>query len=292
MKSILPLALMALFVLSSPVSAEDSQNHAHKPQLYDYDGAPVDPLCFLSNVGTEEAPVYPTRFCQHEDIVNIGQSGIDESQYVAVSYEESFYDDETEESISSFGFIGYRAVGMVEYEGQDLLAVVLIENGGGSGTFTQLMLLDPVRDEAEKTLNYRHVETLTTGDRCMGGIAEANIDPDSNELIYRVHTTMADMFTVSDDPERDILDSMEYRSLPYCAVCCYGEVEYSLDEFRGVFFSQDRHKPEEDSGAASCVEDLVDLNVTQAKQSYFDAEDFGFFIRELEHTCLGRMEGE
>ncbi|MBL4804546.1 MAG: hypothetical protein JKY71_06740 [Alphaproteobacteria bacterium] len=292
MRYVLPLALMALFVLSSPASAEDPATAVHKPQLYDYNGAPVDPLCFLSNVGTEEAPVYPTRFCQYEEIVNVGQSGLDESKFVAVSFEEAFYDPETDESISSFGFIGYRAIGMVEHEGRDLMAVIVVENGGGSGTFTELMLLDPVRDEEEKTLNYRHVETLVTGDRCMGGVYDATIDPENKDLIYRVKTTMADMFLLTGDTEREILKSDAYESLPFCAICCYAEAEFSLEEFRGVFFPQNRHTPTDGSEAAQCVEGLVDLNVTQAKQSYFGKEDFGFFIRELEHTCLGRMEGE
>jgi len=288
MKNVISFLFVALFCFSSAVAAED----IHKPQLYDYHGTPVDPLCFLNNIGTEDAPIYPTRFCQYEEIVNVGQSGIDENKFVAVSYEESYYDPETEESFSSFGFIGYRAIGMVKGDdGNEYMALVLVENGGGSGTFSSIMLVDPVRDEAEKTLNFHHIETLSVGDRCMGGYKDAWVE--DGELYFRVHTTMIDMLGLVGEPDREILRSEAARWLPGCASCCYAEVEYSTEEFRGVFFPKDRMKPDENnSEAARCIDELVDLNVTQAKQDYFGAEDFGFFVRELEHVCLGRVEGQ
>ena len=281
--------LLIILLLIPTLAAHASDDH--KPQLYDYEGNPVDPLCFLSNIGTEDKPIIPTRFCKFEEIVNVGQSPV-ESPFVGASFEEEFYDAETDERFSSHGFIAYRAIGMVEYKGRDLMAVWQMENAGGSGTFSSLQLYDPVRDEEEQTLNFHHVETIAYGDRCMGGIAEAKVDPENKDLIFRVHTTMGDMFRFVGDEEREILKSDLYNRLPYCALCCYAQAEHSLEEFRGMFFPAERHKPDADNEAGGCVEELVELNVTQAQQDYFGKEDFGFFISELEHVCLGRIEGE
>ena len=280
---------MVIIVLCAvPAVAADN----HKPQLYDFHGSPVDPLCFLSNHGTQDNPVYPTVDCEPDGIVNIGNSPLDE-RFVAVSYEEEHCDPEVaDECFSTYGFIGYRAIGMVEYQGRDLMALWIVENGGGSGVFHTLMLVDPVRDEETHSLTYHHVETLVSGDRCMGGIASAQIDPENKDLIYRVHTTMADMFLLVGDAERDVLSYEGYKDLPFCAVCCYAQAEYSLEELRGLEFTSERYESFEDvDESEACVENLVALNVTNS-QSYFGKEALETFIRELEHVCLGRMEGE
>ncbi len=281
------LTILIMF-LGFPALAEDN----HKPQLYDYYGSPVDPLCFLSNHGTEDNPVYPTVDCELEEIVNVGNSPLDE-RFVAVSYEEEHCDPEVGDGcFSTYGLIGYRAIGMVEYQGHDLMALWLVENGGGSGTFHTLMLVEPVRDEEAGILTYRRIETLVVGDRCMGGIASAQIDPENKDLIYRVNTTMADMFLLVGDAEREVLTYDTYADLPFCAICCYAEAEYSLEEFRGLEFTSARYESFEDiDESEECVENLVALNVKNG-HSYFGKEEFGIFIRELEHVCLGRMEGE
>lgn len=281
--------LALLFLLALPAHAETSS----KPQIYDQGGAPVDPLCFLSNFGTEDAPVYPTKNCEWEGLVSVGEEAPLPPEYVSTYYEDHFFDPETDETSVSRGFIGYRAIGQVEIDGGSYLAVVLIENGGGFGTFSSLMLLDMVYDEENEQRVFPLHKTLAYGDRCMGGIADARIDEENGDLIYEVNTTMADIFLLSGDPERDTLKSDAYKSLPTCAPCCYAVAAFSPKELRGVNFIPSRMKPEEgsDSKAATCVENMVKLNEDHGNH-YFDAEDFGHFIRELEHVCLGRMEGE
>lgn len=262
------------------------------PQIYDYDGVAVSPLCFLNNIGTEEIPVYPTRLCNSEGLEATGSTALDAHKFVSVSYEYSLYDDESEENFVTRGFVAYRALGMVDYEGDSYLALWLLENGGGSGTFSTLMLLDYIRDEADKTVHYKRVRSLAFGDRCMGGIVDAIVQ--EGQLQFYLHTTMADMFLLIDDAERPILKSDAYKDLPFCAACCYAVAEYDLEGLRGVNFPAERHYPDAQNSknkAANCIEELVDMNSAQG-QSYFDTDAFGVFIRELEHVCLGRMEGE
>lgn len=264
---------------------------AHKPHLYDLDGTPVNPLCFLSNIGTEDAPIYPTTFCEGEDISSSGESVLDEGRFVSTDYQSHYYDHETDETFTSQGFVGYRVIGQVDHKNNSYLAVVTLENGGGSGTFSSIMLLEPTINPDNDTRAFRQVEVLTYGDRCMNGYADAWVE--DGELIYRVHSTMIDMLGFSGDPERAILKADAASSLPFCAACCYAQAEFSSEGFRGMFFPKERMKPaKDDSEAATCIEELVDLNITQAKQDYFNEEDYGFFVREIEHTCLGAVEGE
>ncbi|NCT40969.1 MAG: hypothetical protein GW778_04830 [Alphaproteobacteria bacterium] len=279
-------ALLLIAVLLVPCLAAIAED-LHKPQLYDHNGMAVDPLCFLSNIGTEDAPVYPTAHCVGPEISGIGESVLDEARFVSSGYRSAIYDEDAGETFSYHGFIGYRAIGQVEYEGGNYLAMVLIENGGGSGIFSTIMLVHPTINPDDQTMTFRLIATLSSGDRCMGGYADAWVD--DGDLYYRVETTMADMMTYTGDPQRDILDSDAAKSLPYCASCCYAQAEYSAEEFRGMFFPQDRSQPSTYSSEAEiCVENLVQAKTAGGEQAYLGAEDFGFFTDEIERICLGR----
>lgn len=287
-KSKLLLTLLSVSVLCGASPAALAEEALAKPQLYDHNGTPVDPLCFLSNIGTEEEPIYPTTLCQWEEFVNLDEAPLDPERFVSVAYEESYQDPETDEVFKSNGFIGYRAIGHVGQVDGGHEAVLTVENGGGSGTFTTLMLLEMDKNEDNDTI-FHESEVIAAGDRCMGGIDDAYTE--DSQLHYTQHTTMADMLLLSGDPEREILKSDLYQSLPYCAACCYGLAHYDENGFTGISFTEKRHKPDADNETATCVENLVNLNVTNGITK-FSKEDFDTFVREIEHTCLGRVEGE
>lgn len=271
-------------------SAQASEGAQHKPHIYDHAGAPVDPLCFLSNFGTEDAPIYPTQNCEWEGLVSVADAPpLEPERFVSTYYEDHYYDPETEETHVSRGFVGYRAIGQVAVDGGSYLALHLVENGGGSGTFSSLMLLDMKYDEENSQRVFPLYRGVAFGDRCMGGIADARLE--DGELVFALNTTMADIFNLTGEPEREILQSEAYKALPYCAACCYGVAEFDLEGFRSIEFIPNRMKPEAENEAAACVEKMVKLNEDYG-QHVFSAEDFGFFVRELEHTCLGRMEGK
>ncbi len=285
----IPLLLCAapLFIMSPTAQAEEPA--AQKPQLYDYNGTPVDPLCFMNNHGTEDKPVYPTQFCDGEGLRSTGESVLDETRFVSTVYEEEYFDPETDERETYRGFIGYRAHGHVETDEGGYELVTLVENGGGSGVFSSLMLLETLRDETEQTTKFRRHEILATGDRCVGGIRDASVD--QGYVNYSVHATMYDLMFASGDPDRDFLKSGPIDKISSCAICCYAELHYDMNGLTKVTFPEERWQPEESNEPASCVENIVDLNVSNGI-STFTPEEFHFLARELEHTCLGRVEGE
>ncbi len=257
------------------------------------DGKPIDPFCFAVSHSFEDGlSDVPVRNCE-SDLLQKEE----EFEKGPQSYGVHFSYKSEEHSMA-------RPYMLYQFVGPDLtlppaeapaptplpaidedFPVILYYNTGGTGNFSNLLWLR--RDGDVLKL----VKGLAAGDRCMGGIAAANIAGDGY-LTYRVHTTMADMLNFTADPEREIMQTEAAKSLPFCATCCYGEAEFDDEEFRGVYFPPGRSKPEEGEGeAARCIENLVALNEQNGK-SYFAAEDFGFFVREIEHTCLGRMEGE
>lgn len=281
MKSLLPI-LFAL-LLSLPAWADDT------PILKDYHGDAVSPLCFLQNVGTEEEPVYPTQDCRDESVSKVSPFTSKNSRYTGQAYEQSFPGiDGDDEGFVERGTVSYRAIGEVE---DGLIAVHLIENGGGSGVFSSLILLEPQRHNGDKTLNYEQKDVLAFGDRCNGGVKDAWME-DGRVLAYSRSVTMYDMLGLVGDPQRAILSSETAEDLPFCAACCYAEAVFDEDEFREIVFPEDRNKPYKYSSEAThCVEDLIALNIENGGNT-IGKEAFGTLVREIEHTCLGRMEGE
>ncbi len=278
-----------MLFLSGPVHAEEA---LHRPQLYDHNGAPVDPLCFIHNYGAEDAPVYPTQNCEWEGLASVGEEApLDENRFVSTAYEDRYFDPETEETFISHGFIGYRAIGHIGTPDAGYEAVVVVENGGGSGIFSSIMLLETRFDEDTQSRVFARRQVLGTGDRCMGGYENANIK--DGKLEFSINTTMGDMLRFAGNEERPILKSDAAGSLPYCSICCYAVAHFDENaDLLGVSFKPERMKPDEhDSEAAHCVEKLVALNVDHG-QIYFPAADFEYFVREIEHVCLGRVEGE
>lgn len=279
----------------TPLPSTPTSSDAHKPQLYDFNGVAVDALCFITNFGGDDEPVYHTDNCEETSGYTLRDlpTGFDE-RFVSAAYESTYTEPDTGETyIDIRGLIAYRALGVVDRGHEQYIAVWIIENSGGSGTFSWISLLKVLRDEQTQSLQYQEVETLSAGDRCMGGVRDAYMDQE-NMLHYETNETLWSLFYLSGDPDREILQSEQFNSLPFCASCCYGYAEYDQDEFRGVHFLPNDERwqlSESSSEAAQCTDNMI-ANQILHNGSYMGAEDFGFFIRELEHVCLGRMEGE
>lgn len=287
------VVFMALMLFSMPAMAQEAtQDAEHKPQIYDFNGAPVDPLCFLNNVGAEDKAVYPTIGCEWAELSATGESPLD-PKFVSASYEENFYDPETGENFKSHGFVGYRAIGQVKDGDQNSLAVHVVENGGGSGVFHTLMLLDIDKDKDGNMILRQH-SVITGGDRCNGGIRAADVK--DGQLYYQQNVTMFDMLGLVGDPERDILQSERANGVYSCAICCYGIAEFTMDGLQRISFDDKRFKPhdkdnDKDHEASHCIEAMVNLNVSNGIHT-FTKDEFSALLREIEHVCLGRMEGE
>lgn len=181
------------------------------------------------------------------------------------------------------GLIGYRYLGEVEAH----KAVWLVENSGGSGIFTTLVLLDLVESEDGKFL--KPFKGIAFGDRCSGGISDAQIV--NGQLVYDRDMTPYDLMSLTGDPDREILQSAEIGQLPACSVCCYGKAHYEGEDFAGVLF--DQRLPEgiaaktyqEGSSVEKCFDDQLVAALKDGK-FYLNADDFAAFVGTVEKSCL------
>lgn len=247
------------------------------------EGAPVNPLCFLNVMGESPEAPFPVENCGGENIAlnpEAAPGPLDED-YLTAHYVISAEDEQYP------GVVAYRYLG--EHEGHD--AVLVIQHGGGSGVFSALLLLDYDADSRQLV----PARVLAAGDRCNGGVTGAAIA--DGALVYETDVTPYEMMGLAGDPERPVIQSDAAAQLPSCSICCYGRAQFENGEFTGITldsrllqgFAAKTYS--EEKPAERCFDDLVKLNIENG-QTYLNAEEFASFVREIEHVCLGRTEGE
>ena len=185
----------------------------------------------------------------------------------------------------------YTYVG--EKDGGHVISAVW--NTGGTGFFSGLMILE--RKDAE----FNIIETIAGGDRCNGGIYQARID-ESGEIIYQQNITPYDMVILGGDPDRPFLESVKaYDDLDACAACCYGTAEYKGETLNAINITPgiaeglaaERTYAEGDAAREKqiCFDNRLRLRLEDGIMRY-DISGWEIFISEVEHVCLGRVEGE
>lgn len=244
-------------------------------------GKTVSPLCFVKGSGEESLPSYPVQNCADDQLrldPKSAASPLDSNEFISNSYVEAMGDGGEE----YHGYVGYRYLGTYDNH----YAVRLVENGGGSGVFVSLVLLD--YDKASDQLVTR--EIVATGDRCNGAVAAAEIT--GGKLVYERDVTPYDMMSLVGDPQRPVLQSAAAHGLPSCASCCYGRAQFDGDRFIGLLF--DRRLPQgfahknysSASAAEKCLDDKLGTNMKQG-HIYYNADDFKGLVKDIEQTCLG-----
>src|SRR5690606_23485956 len=93
-----------------------------------------------------------------------------------------------------------------------------INNGGGSGDFTNLYLVQRLDSH---TLG---IQTIAGGDRCNGGIQ--NVTKKNNHLTFIVNLTPYDLIALSNTKIQNL---NAYDDLAACAVCCAAKAFYIVD---------------------------------------------------------------
>lgn len=258
------------------LKAEMQEAAAAVPMLV-VDGVSVDPLCFAGKSLEEAAPSYPVRNCDAGGLMPDPDAVMPPySDRFAVSVYKSRISDEMVR-----GTVGYRYVGM--YQGH--YAVWMVENTGGTGMFGSLVLLD--YDAAAGRLTT--AETLAAGDRCNGSVSGAEINGDT--LIYERDVTPYDIMGLIAGPGTDAA-----KSLPSCAVCCYGRAQFENGALTGIAF--DSRLPQALAGktygsgqeAEQCFDSILKKRFEQ-NQSYCGKDDFAAFAGTIAASCAG-AEGE
>lgn len=177
------------------------------PDSLMYSGMPVDSLCF-ANPDTK---------------INLKRCGAAWEKYRII-------DSHTD--LNKKGYIGYDwadttnapgAQGFSYYRyfkaGNNQFWIYSINNGGGSGNFTNLYLVKRL------DANTLSVKNIAGGDRCNGGIQDVS---EKNAVVtFSVNLTPYDLVALSHVKLNTI---NAYDDLAACAACCAGKAFYTVDK--------------------------------------------------------------
>jgi hypothetical protein len=279
MKTFSLMLLAAVFLIGGCLKSQAAET---LPPALLVDGQPIDALCF-SPVGGEPVETLSVKDCG-KDL--IAKERKDENALThSVSY---IYADDPEGDMGT-SYVQYRYIG----ESAGASVVLVSWSGGGSGQFSTLLELTRDGDAL------KIVKILGGGDRCNGGIADAVINK-KGEVEFKMSATPFDLVSVGGDPERAFMQTVKpFDDLDACAICCLGTVNYTNDAYAGVSISKDYldslYKDRTGESALSekqaCFAERMKSN-TDGVQYEFAPDDWEAIVREVEHVCLGRVEGE
>lgn len=138
--------------------------------------------------------------------------------------------------------IYYRYLGEVNRQSKQTKAVLVLWSGGGTGLFSDIVFL-----EADKG-KLRRVDEIEGGDRCSGGISDADL----SHGVLSYHKQVTPMMLMTMHQKR-----RSYDSLSDCAVCCIGELIYQEDKLIGFKFKRSLAKNRKENKMMRCFNRLA-----------------------------------
>lgn len=238
-----------------------------------YHGQPIDALCFAPTGGGE-----PGR-------INLSKCGMSVEKYVS---------DNEDGSMKKQGFIGtswkdnaqnYPAQGYSYYNyfnaGNGQYWIYSINNTGGSGSFTLLMLVKRINLD---TLEYK---TFLGGDRCNGGIADV-ISDTNGQLKVSVNLTPYDIYNPTAQKNTKL---NAYDDLAACASCCTAKANYEVDKdkpkFKSISLNQVKSIDELPTQGSyqKCFNQLY-MEYLKKGQNQLTEEQAKTFVTQFNHSCV------
>lgn len=234
-----------------------------------YQGKPIDSLCF-SDVSSNTIAL---RKCGSKN-ANYFIKGINSKLQ-----KEGFIGYNWENRGISRGLQGYTYYHFYPAE-KSKYWIYTLNNGGGSGDFTNIYL---VERKDKETFSIRNI---TGGDRCNGGIE--NVKENNNVLSWSVNLTAWDLVKLADKK----ININAYDDLAACAVCCIGKSYYTIKsgyqpEFHQVKLENLKSTTEmPDQGKYEACFNRIYLNYVSKNAIYLDKEKLNNFIEYFKKTCL------
>ncbi|MFI4937922.1 MAG: hypothetical protein ACHQJ6_05370 [Candidatus Berkiellales bacterium] len=280
MKLISKLAVITLF----PVIAFAEATSPSIPTDLIYGGKPIDPLCF---VGSDEYSngIIPLASCgisaKKDHKIKSKAEELIKKGFIGYDFEYPL--DETGEN-KTVGSAYYKAFG----KNDNLNIVMTIYNSGGTGEFTNLLLIKREGDNIQ-------TQNILGGDRCNGGFFDMK-RVSSTALTYQLSLTAFDFLTLANDNPHQL---KAYDDLDSCAICCAASALYErkigpdFGNPKLVYIDFDQYSPEEGSRESApkyqaCFDKLINsykkkglhrLNMEQLKE----------FTKTFNQTCGGKV---
>jgi hypothetical protein len=178
-------------------------------------------------------------------------------------------------------YFAYKAIGQFN----DIFILATEEWGGGSGRFTNILVVDKSGDEL------RLVKALGEGDRCNGGLVDLELK--GSDLFYSLNITPVDIINLAADEK---LGLVAYEDLEASAMSCFASAnrKYNLidhnDELLSVTFQgkqNDQKDWTERFTYQSCFNKVFNGYIDAGKIN-LDRAGLNEFVREFKKECLSR----
>ena len=234
------------------------------PAAFLKDDKPISPKCFYKFV-IEDA--------QKQQINLITDKCTkDPSQLDLKMLKEGYYgyDVADEEPMMRSPYIYYKYIGKVS-TAKDKYLVLLDWSGGGTGTFTNLVVVN-IKDNIMRLNKY-----IDGGDRCFGGLQ--NVSYQNGELSYQIKATPAMLI----DPHYKL--GRKISTIQDCAICCMGV--YNSIKNKIVSFSFNGYIPtvEKDDTMQTCLNKLV-INYGAKDKKTLSSTQLESLRHAFKSTCI------
>lgn len=238
---------------------------ANVPAAMTFDGKPIDSLCFdmtermntidLKNCGAKQNNV---------EILKEENDTLNKKGFTGYSWKDS-------STPASSGFSYYKAFPAKN----NSYWIYTINNGGGSGEFTNLFLAKRI------DANTLQIKDIAGGDRCNGGIQDVSVK--NHTLIFSINLTSSDLYDLgTTKPSR----MKPYDDLAACAVCCVAKGFYTTKDtdikfMHATLNTTNISELPEQGKYAACFNKLLS---TQSKT--LSKEKITAFAAKFNQTCV------
>jgi hypothetical protein len=243
------------------------------PKDLSYQGKPIDPLCF-SLVGENKS-----------NQIDLSKCGLSFEKYSPIvpndaMKKQGFIGFDWEDKQQTYTTYGYSYYKYFNAE-PGAYWVYSVNNTGGSGSFSMLMLVKRLNDH---TLSYK---PYFGGDRCNGGIA--NVKGDENgQMKISVNLTPYDVI----NPDGENASKLAaYDDLAACAACCIAKANYVISkdksQFQGISLNnfQPKDALPEQGKYQHCFNQLVKDYLKRGQKNLNEQQVKGF-ISDFNKKCL------
>jgi hypothetical protein len=266
--SYLLLVLAVSSTYASPLSAKKF------PTDLQYNNKPIDALCFNQQESSDVTIKLDQCGLEHEKLVKRGtNSYLTKKGFVGYDWKDA------KASYPSGGYSYYQAF----KADNNNYWIYTINNGGGSGDFTELNLVTRVDD---KTLK---INAIAGGDRCNGGIK--TVENKDAQLNFSTNMTAFDFLTLAKSNPHQL---KAYDDLAACAVCCVALANYTIDashkpQLKEVDFSalKDPKEMPQQGAKQTCFNQLL-AKFGAKYQFHFNPEQLNEFTKEFNDSCVDK----
>lgn len=243
------------------------------PKVMMFQGKPIDALCFGALIGMngKENPKVDLSQCSKE----IKQYKIEEPDQDLIKEGFTGINYSSKDPDSPWGgYAYYKYLG--KHDNDDI--IYFLQNTGGSGTFSHIILLKREGDALKL------VENLVSGDRCNDGIAKAKFE--NNQIFYTINITPFDYIPIS----KENIKIEPYDDLANCAACCQGTADFVYDFKNHNLVKIDLGELSDETAQTqgqyqACFNGLIGEKIKNGQQQITEPE-LKLLVKDFKERCM------